>query len=75
MIKKIRQEDKEEKQNPGRNRDNKYESQVQFMFLFDEMTVTGFHEITKTAIAPYSIGHVIDRSIAIFHPPQHNYKG
>ena len=70
MIKKITQEEKEQKQNPGRNSENKYESQVSFFSHYEEMIVPQIKEILTNSIVPYSLGHAIDRSFAIFHPPQ-----
>lgn len=70
MIKKISEEEKEQKQNPGRNTENKYESQVSFISLYDEVILPQIKEILIKSIAPYSLGHAIDRSTAIFHPPQ-----
>jgi len=70
MIKKISLEEKEQKQNPGRNSENKYESQVSFISLYEEMIVPQIKEILTNSIVPYSLGHAIDRSNAIFHPPK-----
>ncbi len=70
MIKKINQEEKEQNQNPGRNTENKYESQVSFFSLSDEMILPQIKEILTNCFIPYSLGHAIDRSTAIFHPPQ-----
>jgi len=70
MIKKIKREEKEEKQNPGRNAENNYESQVSFVSLFDEMIILQLKEMPSMLNVPHSMGHTMDRSICIFHPPQ-----
>lgn len=70
IIKKISQEEKENNQSPGRNAENKYESQVQYISLHAEISIFQVQDNPAISIIPDSIGQVIDRSMAIFHPPR-----
>jgi hypothetical protein len=67
MMKKLKQEENKDQQNPDRKGENKNEI---ISSTFQTIVFSGFKkriEITYPTIE--RIGHTIDRSYAIFHPP------
>ena len=69
MMKKLKQEEKKDQENPERRFGGKEEIVLSVKFIF--LKNTGSISIIESIkISPYSPGDIIDRSLDIFHPPR-----
>lgn len=70
MMKKLKEEDKQDHQNPERKSENKNETVLSANSFYSISLVRFFIEKNHQKIIPFSEGKVTDRSYGIFHPPQ-----
>jgi len=70
MMKKLQQEEKKDQENPERKVENKNEIILSTKSLFATVPAQHLIDIKSKKLLPSSDGKSIDRSFAIFHPPQ-----
>ena len=66
MMKKLKQEEKKDEQNPDRKQENKHEVICHHRFANLPNQLSSLAAITE---ASFRTGYPVDRSYAIFHPP------
>lgn len=69
MMKKFKEEERKEQQNPERKLENKAETLLSSRSFFASFTSVSF-STNMPFIRPISSGHPVDRAPGIFHPPQ-----
>lgn len=69
MMKKMRQEEKKDQENPERRSDNKNEVSLSSKSFFASLGTRPLTEIISSTSCPSMIGLPIDRNNDIFHPP------
>jgi len=70
MMKKLKAGETKDQENPERKGGNKNEIALSSRSFFPSITVPGTEIIDISKRTPFSGGNIIDRSFAIFHPPQ-----
>lgn len=71
MMKKIQTEEKKDQDNPERKGENKNEITLSSRSFFPSIAAYSIKTANISKSITYSDGHIIDRSIDIFHPPQY----
>jgi hypothetical protein len=70
LMKKLRQEEKKNEENPERKSENKNEIILSTKSFFATVPVHHLIQTKSKQLLPASDGKSMDRSFAIFHPPQ-----
>ena len=70
MMKKLQQEEKKDQENPERKSENKNEIILSTKSFFSSVPTQYLIESKSKKLLASSDGKSIDRSFAIFHPPQ-----
>lgn len=70
MMKKLKQEEKKDQENPERKDENKNEVLLFAKPFFTAVAQNNCFSVAVKAYLPYKGSIIIDRSLSIFHPPQ-----
>lgn len=70
LMKKLKQEEKKDQENPERKADNKNEITLFSKSFFTSVAILPVGSGTVIKFSPHSESKPVDRSFGIFHPPQ-----
>jgi hypothetical protein len=70
MMKKIQTEEKKDQENPERRGENKNEITLSSRSCFLSISTFPIRTAKIPKTTSYIVGHILDRSLDIFHPPQ-----